>query len=78
MKHRPLSTIAQEIEQSWNNVYFAARPYLSAMHRLQHVDDMYYNEDGRDIVLYFLSNAGTWRGEKARQIKAELKKIMMI
>lgn len=78
MKHRPLSTIAQEIERSWVNVYFAARPYLSAMHQLHHVDDMYYNEDGRDIVLYFLSNASTWRGEKAREIKAELKEIMMI
>ena len=48
------------------------------MHQLHHVDDMYYNEDGRDIVLYFLSNASTWRGEKAREIKAELKEIMMI
>jgi hypothetical protein len=25
--------------------------------------------------LYFLSNASSWRGEKAKAIKAELKKI---
>jgi hypothetical protein len=26
--------------------------------------------------MYFLSNAGQWRGEKAREIKKELKKIL--
>lgn len=29
----------------------------------------------RSIVLYFLSNATTWRGDDARRIKAELKKL---
>jgi hypothetical protein len=27
------------------------------------------------MVLYFLANATTWRGEDAKRIKAELKKL---
>ena len=33
-------------------------------------------DDGGSIVLYFLSNATTWRGEDARRIKAELKSLL--
>jgi hypothetical protein len=29
------------------------------------------------VVLYFLSNAATWRGEKAREIKKELKAMAL-
>jgi len=36
----------------------------------------YYAEDGRAIVLYFLGNAKSWRGETARRIKTELKNIL--
>jgi hypothetical protein len=32
-------------------------------------------DSAKSIVLYFLANANTWRGEKARAIKVELKKI---
>jgi hypothetical protein len=33
-------------------------------------------DTGKSIVLYFLSNAGTWRGETAKRVKAELKKMV--
>lgn len=70
---RPLSIIAREIREDWRNVYFGAKPYLQAMATLHSVDDNYGYDDGRTIVLYFLSNASAWRGETARRVKAELK-----
>jgi len=71
---RSLNVIAQEIRRDWNTkIYFGARPYLSAMQTLNKISDNYYFDSGKSIVLYFLANAGTWRGEVARKIKAELK-----
>lgn len=72
---RPLFEIAQEIKKDWKNVYFGAVPYLNAMATLQTVNDKYGFDDAKSIVLYFLSNASTWRGDKAREIKKELKKM---
>jgi len=73
---RPLADIAREIRSKWTNVYFGARPYLQAMASLGTVDDDYGLDSGRSIVLYFLSNATTWRGDDARRIKAELKAML--
>lgn len=73
---RTIREIAQEIEADWKRPYFGAVPYLNAMQRLQSVNDKYGFDDARGIVLYFLSNATTWRGDKARAIKAELKGLI--
>jgi len=71
---RSLSTIASEIRRDWGSkVNFAAKPYLSAMAGLDAITDSYGYDDARSIVLYFLSNASSWRGENAKRIKAELK-----
>jgi hypothetical protein len=43
------------------------------MRSLTYITDDYYFDSGKTIVLYFLSNAGTWKGENAKRIKAELK-----
>lgn len=72
---RPLSVIANEIKKDWKNVYFGAIPYLMAMSCLNSINDNYGMDSAKSIVLYFLSNASTWRGEKAKAIKAELKKL---
>ena len=73
---RSLSTIAQEIRNDWGTkVNFGAKPYLDAMRTLDKITDDYGMDSGKSIVLYFLSNATTWRGEKAKAIKAELKKM---
>jgi hypothetical protein len=73
---RTIRTIAVEIAQTWGEkVNFAAKPYLDAMLE----DDgsgMYYYDTMDSVVLYFLSNASTWRGDDARRIKAELKAII--
>lgn len=72
---RPLCEIAEDIRKHWKNVYFGAKPYLSAMATLTTMEDTYVFDDAKTIVLYFLANASTWRGEDARRIKAELKKM---
>lgn len=73
--NRPLYTIAREISQDWKKPYFGAVPYLQAMSTLDSVDDNYIHDSGKSIVLYFLANANTWRGETARRVKAELKAL---
>jgi len=73
---RPLSQIAGEIARDWKNPYFGAVPYLNAMHYLNDMNDKYGLDSASSIVMYFLSNATTWRGETARKVKAELKAMM--
>ncbi len=67
--------IANEIERTWAKVNYAARPYLDAMKECADIDGMYYCDTAKSVVLYFLANAGTWRGEDARRIKIELKEM---
>lgn len=73
---RPIYIIANEIGLNWKKPYFGAVPYLRAMHSLRDVTDAYGYDDGRSIVMYFLANANTWKGETARRIKAELKELL--
>ena len=74
---RPLKTIAWDIENDCQEkVNYAARPYLEAMHYLDNVTDYFGADSGRSIVAYFLSNAKTWRGPKAREIKKELNSMI--
>lgn len=75
-RHRPLCDIAREIQSVWPKVNYAAVPYLDAMKSLDQINE-YYGCDSADmIVRYFLGNAGSWRGEDARRIKAELRGIV--
>ena len=73
---RGLSTIARDIRANWSAVNYGAVPYLDAMATLHSIDDSYGCDLGRSVVLYFLSNATTWRGEHARRIKKELKTLL--
>lgn len=76
MADRPLYKIAVEIRDNWENVNYAAEPYLEAMEALNSVHDNYYCDSGKSVVLYFLANASSWRGDVARRIKAELKALV--
>ena len=73
---RTLAEIAAEVRRVWLNVHFGAKPYLEAMAGLNGINDSYGQDSGREIVMYFLSNAKTWRGEDAKRIKAELNKML--
>jgi hypothetical protein len=70
-----LSQLAIRIKKDWKEVHFAAKPYLSAMLTMDSIVPTNYGYDsGKSMVLYFLSNSQTWKGETAREIKKELKR----
>ncbi len=73
---RPIYEIAREIRRDWKNIYYGAVPYVDAMQELDTINDKYYADSAKSVVLYFLANAATWRGEVAKRIKAELKSMM--
>ena len=74
---RSLSAIAAEIRKDWGSkVNYAARPYLDAMASMHSINDTYGYDSGKEIVMYFLSNASTWRGETAKRVKSELKSML--
>jgi hypothetical protein len=75
MSARPLFEIASEIKKDWVKPNYAAKPYLDAMGSLTSVNDTYGWDSGKSIVIYFLCNANTWKGENAKRIKAELKSL---
>lgn len=67
-----ISQLAREVRKDWKKVYFGAVPYLDAMGSLTSITDNFYADSGVSVVLYFLANATTWRGDTARAVKAEL------
>lgn len=73
---RTIRAIAKDIRADWKNITSSyAWPYYQAMADINSISDMYGADDAYGIVLYFLSNSAGWKGEKAREIKAELKKM---
>ena len=75
MRHKKLSLYAAEIEADWQNVSRHAQPYLDALKSLDQLTDCYGLDTASYVLIYFLANAQSWRGEKAREIKKELKKL---
>ena len=73
---RDISDIAHEISKDWVKPNYAAKPYLEAMFDLSSMNDMYGSDDARGIVLYFLNNAGQWKGPVAQRVKKELKDML--
>jgi hypothetical protein len=72
---RSLPEVAREIRDTWTNVNYAAAPYLDALLTMSSAGQNYGADDGKSIVLYFLSNASSFRGADARRLKAELKAL---
>ena len=83
---RPLHEIAAEIAQSalhekytkggqWPSWYNYSAQYVEAMLCLTSIDDYYYHDTARSVVLYALSSLQYWKGDTARRVKAELKSI---
>lgn len=77
LSEQPLRSLANIIWYDWrqakSGIYFGAEPYISAMMALETINDYYGLDSGEDIVRYFIANAGSWRGEVARAVKAELR-----
>ncbi len=76
---RPLYEIASEIRKDWSaqgkGINYGAKPYLDAMSTLNDVNSRYGMDSAKSIVCYFLANASGWKGETAKRVKAELKKM---
>jgi hypothetical protein len=70
---RPLYEIGREIKRVWGKVYFGAVPYLDALCTLQDKNDTYGCDSAESIVIYFLGNASTFKGDDAKRLKQELK-----
>lgn len=73
--NRKIFEIANDIQKEWKKVNYAAKPYLDAMLCLENITDNYGFDTGKSVVLYFLANANSFRGEKARELKKELRQI---
>ena len=76
MQNRQINEIAAEIKSDWKKVYFGAVPYLDAMQSINSINDNYGLDSAKSVVIYFLANAKTWRGENAKRIKKELKDMI--
>jgi hypothetical protein len=76
MTKRPIHEIASDIKADWKKVNYGAMPYLSAMCWLDKPTDNYGGDSATIIITYFLSNASSWRGDKAKAIKKELKELI--
>jgi hypothetical protein len=75
---RPLYQIAQDIEQecSSKDWYVYAEAYVTPMQSLVSIEDNYFDDTAKSIVAYALCNLTSWRGDKAREVKAELKALL--
>jgi len=74
-ENRSIRLIALDIQSEWPKVNYAARPYLDAMLQLNSINDRYHEDSAKSVVLYFLSNASSFRGDRAKVLKAELKAL---
>ena len=77
---RPLYIIAADITADYaakgKPVHPYAKPYVDAMRFLNEMTDMYGMDSADSIVRYALSNLSSWRGDKAREVKAELRAML--
>ena len=76
LENKPLSYVAEVIRANWVNPSPYAVPYINAMAQLRSINDSYYADSAAGVVMYFLANAQTWRGDTARVVKAHLKKAV--
>lgn len=75
-KSVPISSIARIILADWRPVSPYAKPYLMAMRGLYDMSDDYGADSANSVVSYFLSNASTWRGPVAKEVKLHLNKML--
>jgi hypothetical protein len=71
-----VSEIAHAIDQDWKNISPYAKDYLNAMKEITHIDGAYYFDTAKSVVMYFLANASSYRGDNARAYKALLKEMI--
>lgn len=65
MATKEICEIAREIKKN-GKTFVAAKPYLDAMLVLRDKNSAYGYDSAKSVVLYFLANASTFRGPKAK------------
>ena len=75
-KEITVSEIARAISKDWKTINPYAKEYLDAMLTIEDINGNYIYDSAKSVVLYFLANAGTYRGENARAYKALLKAMV--
>lgn len=82
LPHRPIRVIAREIASDFylrgKSMPLPMSAYLKPMETVDSINDYFLLDSIEDIVLRFLANASVWRGDKAREIKKELKSILKL
>jgi hypothetical protein len=71
-----VSEIAYAIAKDWQNVSPYALDHLNAMKNISDINGQYFADSAKSVVMYFLANASTYRGENARAYKALLKDMV--
>jgi hypothetical protein len=71
-----VSEIAYAIAKDWQNISPYALDYLNAMKDIRDINGQYYADSAKNVIMYFLVNARTYRGENARAYKALLKEMV--
>lgn len=78
--NRKVWDIADDIFRDWSQIGKGvspyAKPYLDALRSIETINDNYFMDSADSVVRYFLANAQTYRGEKAKQLKGELKALL--
>ena len=78
-KHRKISSIARDIWIEWSatksGINYSALPYLEAMMKIDSINSMYFADRAGYVVTYFLANARQFKGERAKELKLELKAL---
>jgi hypothetical protein len=72
-----LSELAEMAYNDWPAARSENHPagaYLVPLLGLENLQSRYGVERGEGLVRYFLANAGSWRGEIAREVKRELRR----
>ena len=71
-----VSEIAHAIAKDWQNISPYAKDYLNAMKEITDIEGAYYADTAKSVVMYFLANASSYRGENARAYKSLLKAMV--
>lgn len=70
------SMIRRDLRSQGKKIPFGAEPYLDALSSLSDANESYGMDSGKSMIAYALSNLTSYKGPKARAIKAELKARM--
>lgn len=73
---RGIRAIAADIQRDWQRVYWEARPALRSMHELRTLRDTHLGRSADTIIREFLHHAMSWRGDVARRLKGELRRLI--